>query len=150
MTKAFVAAGPQFLYRLRDHAGRLLYVGVTKNVAGRLTQHRQDNRLWWPAVATQEVEEFPDRATAELAEKAAIDAERPALNVLHAAERTAWRKRGLSMLTIGIEAANWTRGLRIAHARGESLNDVVRAAVAAYVAEHEGVLDAKPVTPPPA
>jgi predicted GIY-YIG superfamily endonuclease len=67
------------LYRMFDPAGRLLYVGVTGDLARRLGSHVE--KRWFPLVTTISLEWFPTRAAAALAEHRAIQAERPRLNV---------------------------------------------------------------------
>lgn len=70
------------LYRLRDADGGLLYVGIAEHWIGRLSQHRGD-KSWWADVARVDVEEFPDRRSALVAEERAIKAEHPVHNVMH-------------------------------------------------------------------
>lgn len=73
-----------YLYRLYT-AGRndLLYVGISRNFANRLTQHRNDKK-WWPEVGAVDVECFPSEREAAIAERAAIQSESPRYNVAHA------------------------------------------------------------------
>lgn len=71
------------LYRFHDAAGQLLYVGLTSNPGRRFAQHASD-KPWWTEVATVRIETFPDRASVALAERVAIQAERPRYNVVHA------------------------------------------------------------------
>jgi predicted GIY-YIG superfamily endonuclease len=70
------------LYRLYGESDRLLYVGITCNLATRLTRHRQ-SKLWWGDVVRHTAEEFSGRKEAERAEMIAIQDERPAYNVIH-------------------------------------------------------------------
>lgn len=67
------------LYRLFDHDGALLYVGITGNWPSRARSHASATR-WWREVATTTLEEFPDRWAALTAEDAAIFTERPCHN----------------------------------------------------------------------
>jgi hypothetical protein len=74
------------LYRFYDEFGVLLYVGVTSVGPSRWSEHEK-NREWWERVARVTVEQFPDRATAMAAEKAAILAEHPLFNTVHMVPR---------------------------------------------------------------
>lgn len=71
------------LYRLYDEAGGLLYVGITKSVQRRWTEH-ETTKSWWPEVTAATLEHYPTREAALEAERAAIIAERPRHNVTHA------------------------------------------------------------------
>lgn len=70
------------VYRLYDASGYLLYVGATKNVAVRMSQHRAD-KPWWPEVddARTVVAWFDSVDGAAAAEFEAIRSESPAHNV---------------------------------------------------------------------
>lgn len=70
------------LYRFFDHEGRLLYVGKTTNIAGRLATHRSE-KAWWTEVAAIEVEHYACERHLNRAERNAIIAERPLYNVTH-------------------------------------------------------------------
>ncbi|MFI1194147.1 GIY-YIG nuclease family protein [Micromonospora sp. NPDC020750] len=81
-----------FLYELRreetvlyfwyDAAGVLLYIGITRDLAVRQTNHAK--RSSWSVFARRcEVEPFPSRREAEVAEKAAIEQHRPLFNRQH-------------------------------------------------------------------
>lgn len=74
-------SSPTTLYRLRDTASRLLYVGIAGNPGRRFEQHRKD-KLWWGEVARIDLEHHPDRASAATAEMAAIKSEGPAYNIV--------------------------------------------------------------------
>lgn len=67
------------VYRFYDAEGRLLYVGISLNLEGRLAKHRR--REWWPEVVRCDVEWFEDRRGAKAAERAAIAEEDPIHNV---------------------------------------------------------------------
>ena len=69
----------QCVYRMYDSSDRLLYVGVTGNYKRRMAAHRK-TQPWWPSVDRVEQIEYPDRATAEEAERQAIRHEEPAYN----------------------------------------------------------------------
>ena len=74
---------PQFLYRLRDANGALLYVGVTVDWPSRFKQHQRD-KAWWPQVALTEIVPVGGtRAQLEAIERAVIVAEQPIHNVMH-------------------------------------------------------------------
>jgi len=70
------------LYRQRDAAGYLLYVGVSCSPADRMHQHASQSH-WAGEIATVSVEYFPTRDEALAAERSAIACERPRHN-------TAW------------------------------------------------------------
>lgn len=70
------------VYRLVDHTGRLLYVGITSSIQTRLAEH-QLHQSWWPEVATITTEVHEDHRSAIAAEREAIQQEQPAFNVLH-------------------------------------------------------------------
>lgn len=74
------------LYRIRDTHGRLLYIGISFDLARRLGQHA-DRKPWWPDVATIELEHHENRASVVAAERAAIANEAPLYNVQHNAGR---------------------------------------------------------------
>jgi len=68
------------VYRLFAADNTLLYVGVAKCFGVRWEQHAKA-QPWWPHVDHQTVHWFPDREDALLAEKVAIEAERPVYNI---------------------------------------------------------------------
>jgi energy-coupling factor transporter ATP-binding protein EcfA2 len=73
--------GQHALYRWFDTDGKLLYVGITNDMARRTTEHQ--DKPWWPEVASSQVEWFPSRKAVLAAEKAAIEAEHPLHNTIH-------------------------------------------------------------------
>ena len=75
-----LAAERTALYRLRDCAGVLLYIGITHDPEARWRAHAA-TKAWWSEVTRKEVEWHPDRCCAEAAEVAAIRAELPRHNV---------------------------------------------------------------------
>jgi hypothetical protein len=84
MTKRWtIAVGgcmlPEFLYRIFDARGRLLYIGITGNLRTRILRHSLTD--WWPTGAQVTVEVYPNRVAALLAERLAVAAERPLVNV---------------------------------------------------------------------
>lgn len=70
------------LYRLRDIAGRLLYVGIAGNPGRRFDQHAKD-KAWWGEVASVNLQHFDSRPEALKAEREAIELEHPVYNVVH-------------------------------------------------------------------
>lgn len=72
------------LYRLFDSDGKLLYVGETNNPDRRLEQHRKNKP--WNQVASIAVAWLENREVALMAERAAIEVERPTWNVAHNAQ----------------------------------------------------------------
>jgi hypothetical protein len=76
---------PTALYRHFDCQGVLLYVGVTDSPGARWNSH-QRNSSWAKDVdpGRTQFKWYPDRQTAEAAERAAINAERPLHNRVHA------------------------------------------------------------------
>lgn len=73
---------PTALYRLRNSAGELLYVGISSKPPQRWGQHAADKE-WWPEVADLSLEWLDSRADALDAEGRAIRTEKPKYNVLH-------------------------------------------------------------------
>jgi predicted GIY-YIG superfamily endonuclease len=71
------------VYRFRDAAGDLLYVGMTRNPRARFHNHAAD-KPWWPEVDAKAIEWLDTWAEAHAAEIAAIRAEKPRHNVQHA------------------------------------------------------------------
>lgn len=76
------------LYRHFDAANVLLYVGVTKDIETRNSQHRV-NAPWWRQVVRTTEETFESRSEALTAELVAIATERPVHNVAESVERDA-------------------------------------------------------------
>lgn len=67
------------VYRAYGADGRLLYVGISMNLDGRLTKHRR--AAWWPSVVEITVQWFDGREAAKAAERLAILNEQPLHNV---------------------------------------------------------------------
>jgi predicted GIY-YIG superfamily endonuclease len=67
------------LYRFYDSEWRLLYVGISWDVAARIGQHR-DSKPWFEYVAFIRVDHYLTRAAAETAEQDTIREERPPFN----------------------------------------------------------------------
>lgn len=70
------------LYRFYDSDGRLLYVGITADLGGRLNRHG-DDKPWWSDVTRVVVEHHQSRTAVLAAERAAILDERPLHNIVH-------------------------------------------------------------------
>lgn len=70
------------LYRLRDNAGALLYVGISDRWSRRMDEHER-KQPWWPAVAHAELTTYRTRQEAVSAEREAIRNEKPRHNVVH-------------------------------------------------------------------
>jgi predicted GIY-YIG superfamily endonuclease len=71
------------LYRMFGVDDELLYIGISKNFGRRWEQHAR-KQPWWDEVVRQTVEWRPTRDEAERDETAAIKAEHPKYNILHA------------------------------------------------------------------
>lgn len=75
---------PTALYRFFDAQGEILYLGITKRLHRRMTEHARDYaETWWPLVAARSVEWHQTRSEAGRAEREAIKKEKPPHNVLH-------------------------------------------------------------------
>ncbi len=68
------------VYRLYDTGERLLYIGASHNPEQRWRDHRSE-KPWRERMASMTIQWYPDRATAESAEKKAIAREEPEYNV---------------------------------------------------------------------
>jgi hypothetical protein len=71
---------PTVLYRLFGVAEVLLYVGISRNPAGRWAQHAAE-KTWWPEVARKTVVMYGSRREAEIAEGRVIRTESPLHNI---------------------------------------------------------------------
>lgn len=78
--------GPHVLYRLYGDKDRLLYVGISMQVAARISAHKS-GQPWFHLVRAITVEHHPDRETVMTAEKKAIRRERPRYNREHKQRR---------------------------------------------------------------
>lgn len=81
-TTAAVPDRPQWLYRLFDSEGRLLYVGVTDDVWRRVGEHERTQE-WGDDIVRVKRQRYPGRAAALAAERRAIHIEKPVHNVIH-------------------------------------------------------------------
>lgn len=66
------------VYRFYAESGRLLYVGITEEVAKRFLRH--SGRLWWPEAVTVRLEAYAARREALAVEADAISNEAPIHN----------------------------------------------------------------------
>jgi hypothetical protein len=66
------------LYRYFSASGQLLYVGISGNAIKRLTSHKKNR--WGDEIARLDIEKFPDRDAAKVAEQLAIISEMPLYN----------------------------------------------------------------------
>jgi hypothetical protein len=87
------------VYRIYDHAGKLLYIGCSWNPAERVACHRQA-KPWRHRIAGWTEEWHPDLVTARRAERRAIAVEGAEFNVwgtpLFAERTNVWRSRSSS------------------------------------------------------
>lgn len=79
-------AGRTELYRHFDASGALLYVGISLSTAQRMGEHRCGS-VWWRKVASITIERFSTR-------KAALDAERKAVQTENPLHNVTGKKRG--------------------------------------------------------
>jgi hypothetical protein len=56
-----------YVYRLRDHAGAVLYMGVTNSLFRRWSQHAEKH--WWPRVVTAEARPYASDSDARAVER---------------------------------------------------------------------------------
>ena len=78
-----------FVYRVFDANERLIYVGCTKNLFGRLRSHELNS--WWAYQAARvKAEVHPDKWSALEAEHDAIQAGRPRWNLFGRGNRETW------------------------------------------------------------
>ena len=75
-----LSRGQFMVYRFKDSAGHLLYVGVTCSPRARWQAHK-NRAKWWPRVASVSVEWHPTEYQALDSEVAAIRSEQPLFNV---------------------------------------------------------------------
>lgn len=69
-----------YVYRVYDDTGRLIYVGSTKNLFGRLDYHRRNT--WWAHQAARVSAEVHSYEVALSEERAAIRNEKPRWNLI--------------------------------------------------------------------
>lgn len=72
--------GAHYVYRVYDADERLIYIGCTENLAGRLRAHRMNS--WWSSQAARVVAKvYRDKRCGRAAELAAIKSENPRWNI---------------------------------------------------------------------
>jgi excinuclease UvrABC nuclease subunit len=73
--------GPEtYLYRIYDVLENLIYVGISKDLAGRLANHSRIT-TWWHAAYRVEYDVYPTRAMASRAEVQSITQLKPSHNI---------------------------------------------------------------------
>ncbi len=80
LAKKSQIAGSAYLYRHFDSEGNLLYVGISLSAINRLSQHRA-NSDWFASIKRVEIEKFPTRGEALMAERIAVISEAPLYNI---------------------------------------------------------------------
>lgn len=104
------AAGEEVaVYRLFDNAGRLLYVGISKDPFNRWQEHA--GKRWWPEVASYEARWHATRADARAEEKRAMGAEGPVHNIHSAPRHGAYWRAALG--TVEARASRAARAQQI-------------------------------------
>jgi excinuclease UvrABC nuclease subunit len=89
---SFVPAGAgvfSYVYVAYDLQGRVVYVGLSDNVLGRLGEHSR-YKGWWRGVAKVEFWEFDNRAEAARYEQAMIATHQPPGNTMGVDWRMPW------------------------------------------------------------
>ena len=130
------ACEPTALYRFYDSLGSLLYIGITSNITSRLVQHERA-QPWWRLVARVEVEHHSNRAAALSAEQAAIYAESPRFNKVHARPpKSDPNKPKTPTVSVRLDPELlWQPAVALAASRGETASDVIRLGLEAYLAD---------------
>lgn len=75
------------LYRFYAADGSLLYIGITRDPARRFAKHSHE-KPWWETVARIDMEQHPTRGALQVAERLAINAEKPLHNIQMNGSRT--------------------------------------------------------------
>lgn len=76
---------PTVLYRFFDESGTLLYVGISNSVTRRIAEHH--DQPWARSWTSMTGSPYPDRTSAERAERMAIRNENPLYNKVHSRRR---------------------------------------------------------------
>ena len=71
------------LYRWFDEEGKLLYIGISANVMGRLYQHMCTKNPWTKLIGSCQVKYYDSIKEARTAEKEAISTEHPPHNIMN-------------------------------------------------------------------
>lgn len=80
--RAYKTTPKPVVYRIYDDTDRLIYIGASRALPGRLNVHRQLS-WWFGLIARIETDEHPTIEAAYAAEMVAIQEEQPAFNVRH-------------------------------------------------------------------
>lgn len=83
------------LYRHFDASGGLLYVGISLNPVARLIQH-SSGAHWFSDIVNISIEYFDTRGEAEVAERIAINSEKPKHNIALTDKAVKLRKQSLA------------------------------------------------------
>ena len=132
---------PTALYRFFDENDRLLYVGITTNDDARFQQHKS-TATWWPNKRWVTVEWFPDRATAEDAERLAIRNEGAAHNV------NGYGSTPTPLRTFRIDPSLWERFGESATSADSDRSALARDLIRWYAREPGAKLPKRPDPPP--
>lgn len=94
---------PSQMYRLFDAEDRVIYIGSTGNAEQRIATHR--NTMWWgPTIHRVQIETFPNREAAMLAEREAVQTEFPRWNInLRNWNRPGWTADNLADFITALE-----------------------------------------------
>lgn len=79
----------RYVYQVFDRDDRLIYVGCTKNLFGRLRSHEMNS--WWAYQAARVTSKvYPDKWSGLAAEREAIQSGRPRWNLFGRGSRETW------------------------------------------------------------
>lgn len=107
---------PHHLYRIHDHTGTLLYIGITWDLCTRMRAHTK--AAWWPRLGTITLEQHPHYIAARKAEKNAIQAEGP----IHNRDHNKQGQKG----TVRDSTKNATVPEKVAETSGKTTQGTVR------------------------
>ena len=136
MTRADRTNARHWVYRCFDADGRLIYVGSTTDLFGRLASHRATS--WWsPTVAKVTSKVYPNGVEARAIERAIIADEIPRWNKVGKwGSRSRWTEADwIDWITLVIRGSNSGRPLNFA-------TNELRRAVADFTALHDKQLPA--------
>lgn len=75
----------EFVYRMFDPTGALLYIGTCSDITGRLKGHEEASPFFDPETTVTDLAEYDTRAERQAAEVEAIRTEFPRWNIIHRA-----------------------------------------------------------------